>query len=100
MRLKKTGRDIIELHWVSIATTPCPLAASQEGFPSIDWLGSLGGRLKQYLPVCQLLTVKKCSHIATRLTLRVLYKVVKIRRNTSNTRSIAGRDSRGEILLR
>jgi hypothetical protein len=34
--IEETGRDIIEPQRVSIATTPRPLAASQEGFPSID----------------------------------------------------------------
>jgi hypothetical protein len=37
IRLKKTGRDVIELHSVSFATAPRPLAESQEDSrPLID----------------------------------------------------------------
>jgi len=60
--IEENGRDVIELRELSIATTPRPLAESQEGFPGPRLTRLPGGRSKQFLPVCQLLTVQNCSH--------------------------------------
>jgi hypothetical protein len=52
------GRDVIELHEVGIATTPRPLAESQDGFPVHQLTLLPGGRLKQSLPGYQVLAVQ------------------------------------------
>ena len=79
--IEENGRDVIELHQVSIATTPRPLAESQDGFPFHRLTLLPGGRLKQFPPVCQLLTAQNCSRHLKQVDLRVMKTPVS---NTTN----------------
>ena len=70
--IEENGRDVIELHQSGIATTSHPFAESQEESPIPRLTRLPGGRLKQSLLLCRLLTVQNCSHCLKKIDLRVV----------------------------
>ena len=76
------GRGVIELDQVRIADNTTPLAESQDGFPVHRLTRLPGGRLRQCLPFCQLLTVQNCSHYPKQVGLQDLKTLVTSTHNT------------------